>query len=136
MRRLLPMFPANSQRIFLKPYSWFFEPPLPAVPGSVEGNKMQNIACRISDDERPIGIQSFGVGAVGEDVLFGFGRYRGGWEGEVAAGDAEEPLIGILDHSIDRLPRNFGFAVVGFDSDACFGEGERRGFIVHLAIDI
>lgn len=80
--------------------------------------------------------RSLGFGAVGKDVVFGFGWHGGDREGEVAAGDAEEPLIGVLDHGIDRLPRNFGLAGVGFDGDACFGEGERRGLVVHLAIDI
>lgn len=73
---------------------------------------------------------------MGEDVVFGVGWHGGDREGEVAAGDAEEPLIGILDHGIYCLPRNFGLAVVGFDGDSCFSEGERRGLIVHLAIDI
>lgn len=69
---------------------------------------------------------------MGEDVGSGFG-----WDGgdREAFGDGEEPLVGVLDDGVDHLPRHFGLGAVGFDGDACFGEGERRGLVAHAAID-
>lgn len=73
---------------------------------------------------------------MGENVGSGFGWDGGDREGEVGAfGDGEEPLVGVLDDGVDHLPRHFGLGAVGFDGDACFGEGERRGLVAHAAID-